>query len=106
MSMTKTGGEARAKTVSVLDRQAHLSEDYARAENERLWGKVWQVACRLEEIPRVGDYVTYDILDESIIVVRVALDRSALWPPPVSNQKRPSFGWERFIPFMKIVIQE
>ncbi len=50
--------------------EAYVSEEYARAENEKLWGKVWQIACREEEIPKVGDYVTYDILDESIIVVR------------------------------------
>jgi phenylpropionate dioxygenase-like ring-hydroxylating dioxygenase large terminal subunit len=55
--------------------EAYFSEDYARAENEKLWGNVWQIACRLEEIPEVGDYVTYDILDESIIIIRNAPDQ-------------------------------
>ena len=32
------------------------------------------MACRVEEIPKVGDFVTYDILDQSIIVVRSAQD--------------------------------
>ncbi len=41
-------------------------------ECERLWPRVWQMACRLEEIPRVGDYVEYEILGRSLIVVRVA----------------------------------
>lgn len=50
--------------------EAYVSPDYARAENEKLWPKVWQVACREEELKKVGDYVTYDILDESIIVIR------------------------------------
>jgi phenylpropionate dioxygenase-like ring-hydroxylating dioxygenase large terminal subunit len=63
----------------VIGPEAYLSEAYARAENELLWGKVWQVACRVEEIPKVGDYVTYDILDDSIIVVRVAADRIAAY---------------------------
>jgi phenylpropionate dioxygenase-like ring-hydroxylating dioxygenase large terminal subunit len=58
-----------------IPKEAYLSEAYARAERDRLWGKAWQVACRVEEIPKVGDYVTYDILDESIIVVRTAPDR-------------------------------
>jgi phenylpropionate dioxygenase-like ring-hydroxylating dioxygenase large terminal subunit len=44
-------------------------------ERERLWPKVWQIACREEEIPKVGDYVRYDILDESILIVRTAKDR-------------------------------
>jgi nitrite reductase/ring-hydroxylating ferredoxin subunit len=39
-----------------------------------LLAKVWQVACREEEIPEVGNYVTYDILDQSVIVVRTAPD--------------------------------
>src|SRR4051812_6789065 len=59
--------------------EAYFSQSYARAENEKLWGKVWQVACREEEIPKVGDYVTYDILGESIIVVRTAPDRIAAY---------------------------
>ena len=36
---------------------------------------MWQLACRLEEIPYVGDYVTYDINDESVIVVRETAER-------------------------------
>jgi nitrite reductase/ring-hydroxylating ferredoxin subunit len=55
--------------------EAYTSEAYARAENEKLWGKVWQTTCRVEEIPKVGDYSTYDIMDESIIVVRTAPDK-------------------------------
>ena len=38
------------------------------------WPRVWQMACRLEEIPKPGDFVEYEILDESIIVVRVDAD--------------------------------
>lgn len=52
--------------------EAYVSADYARAEGDRLWARVWQIACREEEIPAVGDYLTYDILDQSIIVVRSA----------------------------------
>lgn len=54
--------------------EAYLSVDYIAAERENLWRRVWQVACRQEEIPNVGDYVTYDILDDSIIVVRSSPD--------------------------------
>ena len=54
---------------------AYLSEDYARAERDRLWRKVWQQVGRVEEIHEVGSYLTYDILDDSIIVVRTAPDR-------------------------------
>ncbi|MEJ6008376.1 aromatic ring-hydroxylating dioxygenase subunit alpha [Novosphingobium aquae] len=50
--------------------EAYLSPDYARAERDAIWRKVWQVACREEEIEKPGDFVTYDILDDSIIVTR------------------------------------
>jgi carnitine monooxygenase subunit len=39
-------------------------------ERERLWPHVWQMACRLEEIREVGDFIEYEILDNSVIVVR------------------------------------
>jgi nitrite reductase/ring-hydroxylating ferredoxin subunit len=32
---------------------------------------VWQVAARLDEIPETGDYTTYQIGDQSVVVVRV-----------------------------------
>lgn len=41
-------------------------------ERERLWPKVWQMACRLEEIPQVGDYVEYRILEKSVIIVHTS----------------------------------
>ncbi len=69
-----TGVELKSIQPVVIPVEAYVSDDYARAENERLWGKVWQIACRVEEIPDVGDYAVYDIIDESIIVVRSAPD--------------------------------
>lgn len=71
-----TGREGADDPV-MIPTQAYLSADYARAERDRLWRKVWQMACREEEIPEVGDYYTYDILDDSIIVVRTAPDKIA-----------------------------
>src|SRR5215208_6568696 len=49
---------------------AYISEKYARDERDKLWRKVWQQVGRVEEIPEVGSYLTYDILDDSIIIVR------------------------------------
>jgi phenylpropionate dioxygenase-like ring-hydroxylating dioxygenase large terminal subunit len=52
------------------DVAAYISEDYARAERDKLWRRVWQQVGRVEDIPEVGDYITYEILDDSILVVR------------------------------------
>ena len=56
---------------------AYISEEYARAERDKLWRKVWQQVGRVEEIPEVGSYLTYDILDDSIIVVRSGTGNSS-----------------------------
>ena len=44
---------------------------FTRLEHERLWSRVWQAAARLDEIPETGDFTTYDIGDQSIMLVRV-----------------------------------
>ncbi|WP_414900234.1 aromatic ring-hydroxylating oxygenase subunit alpha [Sphingomonas flavalba] len=51
------------------------SRDVLDLEKTRLWPKVWQMACRVEQIPKVGDFVNYQIFDESILVTRTAPDR-------------------------------
>ena len=71
--MGKPQPRAGEKPV-VIPIEPFVSREYAEAEGDRLWGKVWQAACRLEEVPKVGDYVTYDIGDESIIIVRSSAD--------------------------------
>jgi len=48
----------------------YYDEEFFKLENERLWPHVWQMACRLEEIPNVGDWIDYTILGQSVIVVR------------------------------------
>jgi phenylpropionate dioxygenase-like ring-hydroxylating dioxygenase large terminal subunit len=64
--------EVRADFVPV---DAYVSRDYVELEKERLWPKTWLLACREEEVENVGDYVTFDIADESIIILRSSEDR-------------------------------
>jgi phenylpropionate dioxygenase-like ring-hydroxylating dioxygenase large terminal subunit len=54
--------------------EAYISADYARAERDKLWRKVWLQVDRVEELPNVGDYITYEILDDSVLIVRAADD--------------------------------
>ena len=49
----------------------YYDPEFYALECQKLWPHVWQMACRLEEIPNPGDYVVYDILDQSVIVTRV-----------------------------------
>lgn len=47
----------------------YYSQEFFDAEAERLWTHVWQMACRTETIPNVGDWIEYEILGRSILVV-------------------------------------
>jgi len=58
----------------VIARARYTSPEFLALELERLWARVWQVACREEEVAEVGDYVEYTIGDQSILVVRSAPD--------------------------------
>ena len=57
-----------------VERERFWSPSWHRAEVEHVWRRVWQIACREEDVPAVGDHVVYDIADDSLIVVRVAPD--------------------------------
>ena len=48
----------------------YTTQAFHDLEMRNLWPKVWQMACREEQIPTVGDYTTYEIGSYSIIVVR------------------------------------
>ena len=48
----------------------YTTQSFYDLEMHDLWPRVWQMACREEEIPNVGDYSVYEIGLYSIIVVR------------------------------------
>jgi phenylpropionate dioxygenase-like ring-hydroxylating dioxygenase large terminal subunit len=59
--------------VSEPDRipvQRYYDEEFYKAETEHLWPHVWQMACRLEQISGLGDWVEYQNLGRSVIIVR------------------------------------
>jgi phenylpropionate dioxygenase-like ring-hydroxylating dioxygenase large terminal subunit len=51
--------------------EAYISSDYIKLERDNIWRKSWLQAGRLEDIPEVGNYLTFDVMDDSILVVRV-----------------------------------
>src|SRR5207245_7482938 len=50
--------------------ERYFDADVDRRAAGWLWPRVWQMACRLEEIPQPHDFVEYEFLDQSIIVLR------------------------------------
>jgi phenylpropionate dioxygenase-like ring-hydroxylating dioxygenase large terminal subunit len=54
--------------------ERYTSRDFHLQEVEKIWQRVWQMACREEDIPEVGDYLVYDIAGLSFLMVRSAPD--------------------------------
>ena len=47
-----------------------IDRSFHDLEMKHVWPRVWQLACMIDDIPNVGDYVTYDIGNHSFIVTR------------------------------------
>lgn len=65
----------RATSVGPLDGvdippRVYFDPAYHRLEMTRMWNRVWQMACREEQVAQPGDSLVYEIGDASLIVVR------------------------------------
>ncbi len=58
----------------VMPKEGYISGEYHQLEVKHLWKKVWQVACRENDIPEVGDRIAYDVVGQSVMVIRTAPD--------------------------------
>lgn len=77
MTEVITAADMDAEVLATYPLDAFLSREYLAAENKLLWPKVWQMVERLEDFPDVGDWITYNVAEESVIVMRVAEGTSA-----------------------------
>lgn len=67
-----TAADMDAERLVTYGPEAFLSREYLEAEKRLLWPRVWQMVERLEDFPDVGDWITYNVADESLVVIRVA----------------------------------
>ena len=67
-------GQARVATPGKGTRRIpsarYTSAEWAALERDRLWGRVWQIACTEDCVPEPGDWWEYQIAGLSILVVR------------------------------------
>ncbi|MDO8433127.1 MAG: Rieske 2Fe-2S domain-containing protein [Candidatus Binatus sp.] len=68
----------RENPVSAMPNEIPIERYTSRAffdlEVEKVWKRVWQMACREEDIPNVGDNIVYDIAGMSFVVLRTRPD--------------------------------
>ena len=60
------GGPAKVPVARYFEKKYH------DLEVEHIWKKVWQLVCREDDIPEVGDYHLYEIASLQYLVVRTA----------------------------------
>lgn len=65
-----TAADMDAEVLATYPTEAFLSKDYLAAEKKLLWPRVWQMVERETDLPNPGDWMTYDVADESIIILR------------------------------------
>ena len=58
----------------------YTTREWHEREVANLWSRVWQFACREEEIPAVGDHIVYTIARSSYIVMRDTPDTIVAFP--------------------------
>jgi len=59
---------------NVVSKERYVSREFFDLEMAKLWPRVWQMACREEEVRDVGDFLEYLIGDQSILIVRSDVD--------------------------------
>jgi phenylpropionate dioxygenase-like ring-hydroxylating dioxygenase large terminal subunit len=70
MPSSRPFGRPQAFRPDFVPPDTFRGPDVVRLEKERLWPRVWQKACREEELTSVGSFVNYVIMDDSILIVR------------------------------------
>ena len=58
--------------VRRLPVERYFKREYHELEVEKIWKRVWQMACHQDDIPEVGDYHVYDVAHLSFLIVRVS----------------------------------
>lgn len=58
------------KTARKIPVSRYTSKEWQDLEAQRLWTKVWQIACTVDCVPEPGDFWTYEIDKLSVIILR------------------------------------
>lgn len=68
--MALAGNPFPVTRPELIPAKRYYDQTFFQAEVDHLWPHVWQMACRLEMIPEVGDWIEYSNVGKSVLVVR------------------------------------
>ena len=60
----------RDRSLDDVSLDRHHAKVWHDREVETVWRKTWQTACRVEDIPEVGDAEICEIVHDSLVIVR------------------------------------
>ena len=60
---------------AIIPKERYTSREFAKLEWDRMWTRTWLLAGTLSDLENVGDYFSFEIGRESIVVARSAPDR-------------------------------
>jgi len=66
----------------------YYTQEFHDLEVEKLWRRVWQLACHEDDIPNVGDALAYDIAGLSFAIVRTGEDEFSAYPNACRHRGR------------------
>ncbi|MDH3691779.1 MAG: Rieske 2Fe-2S domain-containing protein [Gammaproteobacteria bacterium] len=70
--MGRTQTENTTEPIRALDPRFYTDPEVFTQEKERIFFRTWQYACHEGEIENPGDFVVFDIADQSLFVMRDA----------------------------------
>jgi carnitine monooxygenase subunit len=75
--------------------QRYFDKEFYDLEIEHLWPHVWQMACRLEQIPEEGDWIEYQNIGKSVIIVNTGAGGIKAWHNACRHRGVPIAGMPR-----------
>jgi len=68
--------------------ERYFTREFHDLEVEKLWSRVWQLACHEDDIPEVGDALNYDIASLSFVIIRTGEDEFSAYPNACRHRGR------------------
>ncbi len=81
--------------VTTVPVESYFSREQHELEVERLWKRVWQMACHKDDIPSVGDVHVYDIASLSYMIVHESQGVYRAFPNACLHRGRALFNKSR-----------
>ena len=61
---------AATRSPVTIPKERYTSDGFHALEHERIWTRVWQMACIEADVADPGCFAEYSIGDQSVLVVR------------------------------------